>query len=217
MPSYLPLFCLFLLLFTYREVTAQSAPVPARDTSVRTDATRDRYARDLAELERMKEKFRRQQERKLRSEERGGKSTTLWNGEPLTPKSANPAPQSTQTASDSPQPSDLTTKSPDRQSAAEPSRGITFIPNTAYPNGDGYTALDRLVETVRTAGSVVEIRVHTSRELDRRAAQLLSEERATTIRSYLEEAGIAPENFRVVGFGNHESAAGERVEVIKAR
>jgi outer membrane protein OmpA-like peptidoglycan-associated protein len=108
-------------------------------------------------------------------------------------------------------PADLITETDD---AAVQQLELAFIPNTAYPNSAGYDALDQLVEVVKAAGTVVEIRVHTSRTLSPRAAQLLSEERAVTIRDHLRQAGIAPENFRVIGYGNHESAAGERVEFI---
>lgn len=94
--------------------------------------------------------------------------------------------------------------------------GISFIPNTAYPDGAGYTGLDQLVGLIQQSTSVVEIRVHTPKTLDRRAAQLLSEERATTIINFLKEKGIAPGNYRVIGFGNNLTGlGGERVEVIR--
>lgn len=91
--------------------------------------------------------------------------------------------------------------------------GITFIPNTAYPNSAGYDELDALVRNVRRASRVVEIYVHTSPRLDPRAAQLLSEERAATIRDFLLEQRIAPQDFRVTGYGNNYTGElGERVE-----
>lgn len=93
--------------------------------------------------------------------------------------------------------------------------GISFIPNTAYPDGAGYTGLDQLVKQLKERVTPLEIRVHTGADLDRRAAQLLSEERAVTIRDYLLEYGIPAHLFRVVGFGNNLTATGgERVEVV---
>ena len=290
MSTSFPLTFLTLILVTALALplAAQQSPTPTAqaDTVALTpeqQATRARYAKDLADLERMKEKFRRQQERKLRGEERGGE-VSAWNDE-VTPQTAVSAPdrqglpadtttvpstvrsgfygdrqsavpadanyrqeeeleamrarlrQSRGEAEPSPayprivvpgqeaQQSQLTEKSPEATpvAAAAPTPAnavradIVFIANTAYPNSSGYNGLDVLVNTIRNASSVVEVRVHTGRELDRRAAQLLSEERATTIRNYLQEAGIAPANFRVIGFGNHESAAGERVEVLIAQ
>lgn len=94
--------------------------------------------------------------------------------------------------------------------------GISFIPNTAYPDGAGYGGLDQLVRQVQSATSVVEIRVHTSAQLPPRAAQLLSEERAVTIRNYLLEQGISAKHFKVLGFGNNLTGqGGERVEVLR--
>ncbi|MEM9527158.1 MAG: OmpA family protein, partial [Bacteroidota bacterium] len=94
--------------------------------------------------------------------------------------------------------------------------GISFIPNTAYPDGAGYGGLDQLVRQIQSATSVVEIRVHTTVQLDRRAAQLLSEERAITIRDYLLEQGISAKHFRVFGYGNNLTGqGGERVEVLR--
>lgn len=94
--------------------------------------------------------------------------------------------------------------------------GISFIPNTAYPDGAGYTGLDQLVGLIQRSTSVVEIRIHTPKTLDRRAAQLLSEERSTTITNFLNEQGVAPGNYRVIGFGNNLTGlGGERVEVIR--
>lgn len=96
--------------------------------------------------------------------------------------------------------------------------GVSFIPNTAYPNAAGYEGLDQLVSIFRSGSprGVLEIRVHVSTELDRRVAQLLSEERATSIREYLLEEGIPDTLFRVIGYGNHlTGAGGERVELIR--
>ncbi|WP_420458423.1 OmpA family protein [Neolewinella sp.] len=285
MARLLPL--LFLLLFVSSvALPAQTTP----DTLAVAPDTRARYAEDLDELERMKEKFRQQQERKARERDRGGDLRGTWT-DPTVEEQAPPAPASVNprdtvqlrssvrsglyTPSSEPaldertnwerrmqrdlpreepvdadeaarldaeyaqqlaelealraklresrgeapvaappvfEPTAVTAKSPAAGNAVP--AGVTFITNTAYPNAAGYDALDALAEQVRASTGVVEIRVHTARKLDARAAQLLSEERAVTIRSHLLEAGIARENFRVVGYGNHESAAGERVEVI---
>lgn len=94
--------------------------------------------------------------------------------------------------------------------------GISFIANTAYPDSRGYTGLDQLVGLIQQSTSVLEIRVHTPAGLDPRAAQLLSEERATTIRNFLADKGIAPNNYQVIGFGNNLTGEqGERVEVLR--
>ena len=92
---------------------------------------------------------------------------------------------------------------------------ITFIPNTAYPDGAGYGGLEQLLDYVRRAKGTVEVRIHTSIDLPRRTAQLLSEERATSVRDYLVEQGIAERHFTVVGYGNNLTGkGGERVEVF---
>ena len=282
---------LLLLLVSPAALLAQRTP----DTLAAAPDTRARYAEDLDELERMKEKFRQQQERKARERDRGGDLRGTWTDPTVeeqtppapagvnprdtvqlrssvrsglyTPSSSEPAPDERtdwerrmqrdlpreepvdadeaarldaeyaqqlaelealraklrESRGEAPseangvappvfEPTAVTAKSPAAGSAVP--AGVTFITNTAYPDGAGYDALDALVEQIRASSGVVEIRVHTARKLDARAAQLLSEERAVTIRNHLLEAGIARENFRVVGYGNHESAAGERVEVI---
>ncbi len=268
----------------YERVRAQprrSSAIPV-DTVPPTAAenSRDRYAREMAELERMKEKFRRQQERKMRERDRSSKLGPAWYAEPdtlpvaarnglLPPNSrdttvlrstvrsglypAQPADpgerrswehrvqgtvappsgnadageldaeyaeklrevEALRTQLRQAREPQLTSKSPDAPVEEANAPRVTFITNTAYPNSGGYLALDGLVAYVQQAARVVEIRIHTSGELSARAAQILSEERATTVRNYLRDAGIAPENFRVVGYGNHESAAGERVEIIR--
>ena len=93
---------------------------------------------------------------------------------------------------------------------------ISFIPNTAYVDGAGYGGLEELYKSVERARGVVEIRIHTPIDMDRRHAQLLSEERATTIRDFLLERGIAERHFSVVGYGNNLTAkGGERVEITE--
>lgn len=257
----------------YTEPTGDTLPPSA------TDATRARYAKDLEELARMKQKFRQQQERKLYREDRGGTltpplqppptvimldSTDLRSGvrsglypdqRPMPSERrgwenniSNDLPATTAKNGEVSSEVDEAYEQKLREvealraqlqqarggsvvkdpredpliaptvgpsaSSASANLSVTFIPNTAYPNADGYSGLEGLVAYVKKASSLVEIRVHTGRELDARAAQLLSEERATTIRDYLTGQGIAAPNFKVVGFGNHESAAGERVELI---
>ena len=94
--------------------------------------------------------------------------------------------------------------------------GISFIPNTAYPDSRGYTGLDQLLGLIQQSTSVLEVRVHTPLDLAPRAAQLLSEERATTIRNFLADKGIPSANYRVIGFGNNVTGQqGERVEVVR--
>lgn len=95
------------------------------------------------------------------------------------------------------------------------SAGISFIANTAYPDGAGYTGLDQLVKQLGQRVDPLELRVHTPADMDRRAAQILSEERARTIRDHLIEQGIPAHLFQVVGFGNNlTGSGGERVEVL---
>lgn len=94
--------------------------------------------------------------------------------------------------------------------------GISFIPNTAYPDSRGYTGLDQLLGLIQQSTSVLEIRVHTPLDLPPRAAQLLSEERAITIRNFLAEKGVPSANYKVIGFGNNVTGRqGERVEVVR--
>ena len=74
--------------------------------------------------------------------------------------------------------------------------------------------MEQLYRLIQSARDVVEIRIHTPVEMDRRAAQLLSEERAKTIEAELADRGIAPRHFRILGFGNNETGkGGERVEI----
>ncbi|MCP9234448.1 OmpA family protein [Lewinella sp. JB7] len=255
-----------LTLSLFPQLSAQTEE--RRDTVVAAaeSDTRTRYAKDMAELERMKEKFRKQQEEKQRRRDGTEGLSVYWEAEPeagpaviserdtavlrstvrsgLYPDqrpaayerrrwentiSDNLPPEGAATDAEAEalraklrdvrgEPTERTAKSP--VSAAipatpTPAGSVTFIPNTAYPNSAGYAGLDALTDYVKKSNTVVEIRVHTSRQLDARAAQLLSEERATTIRQHLIEAGIARENFRVVGYGNHQSAAGERVEIVE--
>ena len=243
-----------------------------------TGTYRDRYARELTELERMKEKFRRQQEERYRERQRGSYLDLEWN-EPaapapdsassvdtkdlesrvrsgLYPNQREPAtarrPWEYDVGATPPKPldaaydrelrelealraqlrevtgtttdgRDLTTKGDVEYppagtrlpSAGVSVAGVAFIPHTAYPNSAGYEALDVLSDRIRKAAVVIEIRVHTAPDLNPREAQLLSEERAVTIREYLVDAGNNPANFRVVGYGNHQPEGGERVEVIE--
>lgn len=96
------------------------------------------------------------------------------------------------------------------------SAGISFITNTAYPDGAGYGGLDQLVRQLKNSATPLEIRVHTPVEMDRRAAQLLSEERAVSIRDHLLEQGIPARMFTVTGFGNNLTGnGGERVEMLR--
>ena len=96
--------------------------------------------------------------------------------------------------------------------------GITFIPNTAYLDGQGYGSLDNLVNDLKNRTSPLEVRVLTAVGLAPRNAQLLSEERATTIRDYLNKAGIDARKVQVIGYGNHLTGeAGERVEIHLVR
>ncbi len=93
--------------------------------------------------------------------------------------------------------------------------GISFIANTAYPDSRGYTGLDQLFGLLQQSRSVLEIRVHTPVGLDPRAAQVLSEERSTTIINFLTNKGVPAANYQVIGFGNNLTGQqGERVEVI---
>lgn len=94
--------------------------------------------------------------------------------------------------------------------------GISFILNTAYPDSRGYSGLDQLLGLLQQSTSVLEIRVHTPADLTPRAAQLLSEERAITIRNFLADKGVPSTNYRVIGFGNNVTGQqGERVEVVR--
>ena len=264
-----------------------SDTLPPRGTG-QSAATRTRYSQELDELARMKEKFRQQQEQRMRDRDRGTPILQPWSEQSAAaapPVSRQPALDSTLLRSgvrsglypdqrpsayerrgwendvsyDLPPPGEFDSaesirldsmyarqlrevealRAQLRESRTEttaravapptgtvtPPAGalaarvlpISFIRNTAYPNSGGYAGLEELATAIRRSGTILEVRVHTARELDRRAAQLLSEERAVTIRNFLTEAGIASENYRVIGFGNHESAAGERVELLTAQ
>ena len=228
--------------------------VPPADSAA---SFRDRYADDLRELERMKEKFRRQQEDRLRNRDRGQYLDLYWSeGPPIAAPTdttarvldteslrsgvrsglypfrradldADYAHQLRELEALRAQLREVNAHGPVTTTAnkgVNPASGapppspatsaVTFIPHTAYPNAAGYDALDRLAERVHVAGRAVEIRVHTAADLPAREAQLLSEERAATIRNFLREAGISTANFRVTGYGNHQPEMGESVRVI---
>ncbi|WP_116107158.1 OmpA family protein [Lewinella sp. IMCC34191] len=91
----------------------------------------------------------------------------------------------------------------------------TFLPNSAYLSADGYRAIDRLADEIGRSDTVLEIRVHTGNERDARAAQVLSEERATTISEALIELGVPFDHFKVIGYGNHLSPGEERIEIVR--
>ncbi|NJC27744.1 OmpA family protein [Neolewinella antarctica] len=91
---------------------------------------------------------------------------------------------------------------------------VTFIPNTAYVDGGGYDGLEQICRAVEAARAPVTIVVHTRADLEKRPAQLLSEERAVKIGNYLRERGIAERHFHVLGYGNNLTGkGGERVEI----
>ena len=130
-----------------------------------------------------------------------------WSTRRPTPDAYAPAPTNSRTPYPAP---DRTLVAARRSQPAD----VSFIPNTAYPDSRGYDGLDRLVKYVQQVGYVVDIRVHTPAELPPRAAQLLSEERAVTIREHLLRAGIPAQNFVATGYGNNLTGKeGERVEV----
>ncbi|WP_020570614.1 OmpA family protein [Neolewinella persica] len=134
---------------------------------------------------------------------------------PATPEEYNARPPASLTTREVTSPTTATNSLPSGRGAPMPA-GISFIPNTAYPDSRGYTGLDQLVGLIQQSTSVLEIRVHTPANLDPRAAQLLSEERATTIRNFLANKGIAPNNYQAIGFGNNLTGEqGERVEVLR--
>ena len=165
------------------------------------------YERQMAELEEMRRRLRQARNEPDPQPASAPAPARQWEARSPTP-SEYTAPAAPPTTTYTPPPTETTAQL----------AGITFIPNTAYPNGPGYGALDQLARQVQNSGVVVEIRVHTSVNLDRRTAQLLSEERAVTIRNYLLEQGINAANFRVVGYGNNLTGnGGERVELITTR
>ena len=168
-----------------REDLPNSVPLSAEEMA-RLDAE---YARQLREIQALR--------RQLREVEDAGKTTADYGlaGNQFTPRSVAPVNADPAVAS----------------SGALP----TFVPNTAYLDGAGYRATDQLAEIIRKATTVVEIRVHTAPSLPTRAAQLLSEERAEALTQQLVALGVAPDSFRVIGYGNHEPTGGERVEVVR--
>ena len=168
-----------------REDLPNSVPLNAEEMA-RLDAE---YARQLQEIQALR--------RQLREVEEAGTTPADYGlaGNQFTPRSVAPVNADPAVAS----------------SGAMP----TFVPNTAYLDGEGYRAADSLAETIRRADSIVEIRVHTAPSLSTRAAQVLSEERAEALSKQLISLGVAAHSFRVIGYGNHEPDGGERVEVIK--
>ncbi len=169
------------------------------------------YNRQMEELEAM-----RRQLRQARNEPEPAPSTTAprqWEARSPAPSTYSAPARRRQTTSE---PVSGSTSGYRSSASAGMPAGITFIPSTAYPNGAGYDALDQLSRLVQNSGTVVEVRVHTSVNLDRRTAQLLSEERAITIRNYLIEQGINAANFSVIGYGNNLTGnGGERVELFR--
>ena len=250
------------------ETQTDTLPPVASDTTGQS-----RYARELSELERMKAKFRRQQEARQRRADRAGSLNP--SSTPAPPATTSPSPSvdsvqlraSVQSGLYPPARPSLTERKPweNRLNAELPRAGsltsdeaaaldaeyarqmreiealrtqlrevermtkkgggitstphapqtIGFVPNTAYLSSAGFDALDRLVEDIRKADGVTEIRVHVATAADARAAQKLSEERATTITERLVALGVSPDRFRTLGFGNNRPERGDSVEVIR--
>lgn len=81
---------------------------------------------------------------------------------------------------------------------------------------ESYPQLDKLARTLRsTPGLSIEIAGHTDNVGDRRLNQLLSENRAKIITSYLVRSGIAEERLRHTGYGDARPAAPNDSEVNK--
>ena len=229
-----------------------------------------RYARELSELERMKAKFRRQQEARQRRADRSSSLTppaapeavitstsvdsarlraSVQSGlyPPPRPSLTERQPWENRLSDDLPRAGSLTAdeaaaldaeyarqmreiealrtqlrevermtkKGGEIASTPNVPQTIGFVPNTAYLSGAGFDALDRLVEEIRRADGVTEIRVHVATASDARAAQKLSEERATTIAERLVALGVSSDRFRAYGFGNNQPERGDSVEVIR--
>jgi len=205
---------------------------PSPDEAARLDAD---YQRQLAELEALRAKLKGLDERNVPTQApRDPYARTAPNAQARQPqqwraRSPEPAAQQPpyqesvyrrapathgQPQARSPYPA--TTAPPSGMRGAAMPAGITFIPNTAYPDTRGYTGLDNLVTLIRQSTTALEIRVHTPADMDPRVAQLLSEERAVTIRNFLIDRGINAANFKAVGFGNNLAGRdGERVEVVR--
>ena len=205
----------------YRGATNLDASLPPPLDTVPSDGNRGYEKKRSAELDAMKAKFREQQ--RLRQVAKDGGEITFRKPQRSAPPEASVVKSDTiatpaldgqkgpATSAPASALSSVTTTAPQ---PVLPIRSISFIPNTAYLNGNGYGGMDELLAHVNQARGVVKIHVHTSVDLPRRSAQLLSEERATTIRSWLLEQGIAPRHFRVLGYGNNLTGkGGERVEV----
>ena len=170
------------------------------------------YERQMAELAEMREQLRRS---------RGQEADRQWQARSVEAPSTyrQPAPATGEyypSTAPAPRPP-YEPAYPHRPAASSGlPAGVTFIPNTAYPNSAGYAALDELARLVQYSETIVEIRVHVAPQLDPRSAQILSEERAAAIRDHLVAAGVSPAHFRAIGYGNHLTGnGGERVEVLR--
>ena len=187
------------------------------------------YQQQLSELETLRARLRRLEEPTTPSRTAAEPDRSRWQsrspyaaaGSPRSEPAPSPAPSTYAAPAPAPRYPVATpaTTAPRRSSAAKGApmpAGIDFIANTAYPDSRGYQGLDQLVGLLRQAAGTFEVRVHTAADLRPRVAQLLSEERATTIRNYLLGENIPAQVFRVVGFGNHLTGKeGERVEVVR--
>lgn len=188
------------------------------DEVIRLDAE---YQRQQGELAALKAELRRLNETAPTPSAPATAPRPTWTakGSPYQPARTTPQPSTynrpaltTPSTTTRPQ----TYSAPPATTAPGISAGISFISNTAYPDGVGYDGLDQLLKQLGESTVPLELRIHTSTDLDRRAAQLLSEERATTIRRFLEENGVPAHTYRLIGFGNNlTGSGGERVEVLK--
>jgi hypothetical protein len=102
-----------------------------------------------------------------------------------------------------------------------PLKAIKFSSGTSDLQRSGYTALDKLIETLTLNPTlVVEINVHLSYRYDKTDAEDLSVQRATTIEQYLLDKLVKKSRFKIRGYGNSQplnakqlSDADERVEI----
>ncbi|MBO0930114.1 OmpA family protein [Fibrella aquatilis] len=95
---------------------------------------------------------------------------------------------------------------------------VFFDQSSYHLRTESYDQLDKLLRTLQTAPTLkIEIAGHTDNVGDRRLNQLLSEQRAKVITSYLITRGIPEARLRHNGYGSSRPAAPNDVEENKRK
>ncbi len=95
--------------------------------------------------------------------------------------------------------------------------GVNFTPNSARLTDSSYVILDEVVKTLQAFPEIsIEIRGYTDSIGDRRNNQILSEQRAISVKQYLVSQGINEERIHTVGLGEQDPVASNKTKTGRA-